>query len=585
MRRITHRHHTRTRSARFARRAAALQAALLCAALTAGAALSSPAHAASTLTCNPTNAPEPPRQDGPAVLASTTVGGGSQPAARTGAAIAITQAITHDPVHRIDYAAYYDASFTLTVSAHRADGSWTTVQPQQPLNDASGQQIGWKPVTLPKNASDSHEELNIGVDSTGAMHLAGAVHNQPMLYWRQTAPGDLGSLRFRTELPGTAKWGFLVSYGIETVVSYPHFFTGADGGLHLTFRSGITNAGNQYIYSYDPETATWTSRTGLAPLWNGAGSFTPSPDGFGPYPTTPVWRDDSEGGAEGGAFHVAWVWRGYDGTNTALSYAWSRDLTSWYPMNRNPASSGTPLALPFRPDTAETLVDPGVHGGLVNGQIQLGFDYSNRIMLTYPRNNATGGTKLYAARPTGPWNGPGSGWRISDLTATANHAQNITGDPTPTYISSWSGSQTLTSNSLWHSEPVSLEDGHLIVRYSCANPDRGTVESRMFRASDTGTSGVTHGLEDVFDSRPTLAREILERESSTSKYPLAVRTVSTPPFVLQETDGWGSEHAGKTVRLVMRWEAGPYVADNVWPAASSYPAEGTSLRLYLVSAR
>lgn len=330
-------HTTRRRKGRFARRAAALPAMLVCVALTAGAALSSPAHAASSLTCNPANAPEPPREDGPAVLASTTVGG-PHPAAQAGAAIAITQAVTHDPIHGVDYAAYYDASFTLTVSARRADGTWTTVQPQQPLNDASGRQIGWKPVTLPKNASDSHEELNIGIDSTGAMHLAGAVHNQPMLYWRQTIPGDPGSLRFRTELPGMAKWGFLVAYGLETVVSYPHFFTGGDGNLHLTFRNGITNAGNQYIYSYDPTTATWTSRTGLAPLWNGAGSFTPSPDGFGPYPTTPVWRDD----AEGGAFHVAWVWRGFfHSGRTPLRLSWTRESTAAWSTARSSSVSTT----------------------------------------------------------------------------------------------------------------------------------------------------------------------------------------------------------------------------------------------------
>ncbi|CAM5513502.1 hypothetical protein LSHI6S_03970 [Leifsonia shinshuensis] len=279
------------------------------------------------------------------------------------------------------------------------------------------------------------------------------------------------------------------------------------------------------------------------------------------------------------------MWRGFDSTNTALSYAWSRDLTSWYPANRRGADPGAPLALPFRPESAATLVDAGAYGGLVNGQVQLGFDYQNRVMLTYPRSNAAGETKLYAARPSGPANSPSSVWRISDLTATANYSQNVLGDPTASYLSSWSGSQTLTSNSLWHTEPVSLEDGRLLVRYSCANPARGTVESRLFRASDTGTSGVTFGIEDVFDTRPTLAREILERDSSTSKYPLAVRTVSTPPFVLEATDGWGAEHVGEPVQLVMRWEAGPYVADNVWPAASSYPAEGTSLRLYLVAAR
>ncbi|WP_370056639.1 BNR-4 repeat-containing protein [Leifsonia sp. EB41] len=500
--------------------------------------------------------------------------------ATVGAAITIAQAVAHDAERGIDYLAYFDASFTLTVSARSADGSWTTVHPRQPLSDASGTQVGWRRVTLPENASDSHEELSLALDSRGALHLAGAVHNQPMLYWRVSSPGDLGSLEFRTELAGTAKWGFLVAFGLENTVSYPRFFTGGDGSLHLIFRNGMTSAGNEYIYNYDPATTTWSSATGLAPLWNGAESFTASPSAFGPYPTTPSWRDD----ADGGAYHVAWVWRGNDARNSGLSYAWSRDLVSWFPVDRTPANPGAPLTLPFQPAQPATLVDPGSFGGLVNGQIQLGFDYSNRIVITYPRNNARGETKLYAARPSGPANGPASVWRVSDLTATANLSQNVTGDPTESYVSSWSGAQTLTSNTMWHTEPVSLEDGRLVVRYACANPARGTVESRMFRASDTGTSGVTFGREDVFDTRPALAREITERDPATIRYSLATRTAASDPFVLRGTDGWGQDHFGERVRLVMRWEAGPFVADNVWPARSSYPAEGTLLRLFLVAA-
>jgi hypothetical protein len=554
-------------------------AALATVLLTAGGLGSLPGHAASSLTCNPNDSPQPPVEDGPAVLASTTVGT-PHGDARAGAAITVGQAAAHDAERGIDYLAYFDASFTLTVSARAADGSWTTVQPRQPLNDSSGTQVGWQPVTLRENGSDSHEELDLAIDSRGALHLAGAVHNQPMLYWRESTPGDLGSLDFRTELAGTAKWGFLVAYGLETSVSYPRFFNGGDGSLHLTFRNGMTSAGNQYIYSYDVMTTTWSSATGLAPLWNGAESFTPSPSGYGPYPTTPVWHDDSDGGA----FHVAWVWRGNDAQNSRLSYAWSRDLVSWFPVDRSPANPGLPLALPFQPTTTTALVDRGAYGGLVNGQIQLGFDYRNRIVITYPRNNATGQTKLYAARPSGPVNSPASVWRISDLTATANSSENVTGDPTASYRSSWSGTQTLTGISMWHSEPLSLEDGRLVVRYACANPARGTVESRMFLATDTGTSGVTFGREDTFDTRLGIAREITERDPSTIRYSLAARTAATDPFVLRATDGWGTEHVGERVRLVMRWEAGPFVADNVWPDRSSYPADGTVLRVFLVAA-
>lgn len=564
----------------FGRGACALLATLAVALLIAGNGATSPALAASPLNCNPSNAAPPQPKDGPEVLASTTVNSPQGPA-RASAAISITQAVAHDADRGIDYLAYFDASFTLTVAAHGSDGSWTTVQPQQPLNDASGAQVGWKPVTLAENGSDSHEELNMIVDATGALHLAGAVHNQPMLYWRETAAGDLTSLAFRTELPGAAKWGHLVSYGMEMVVSYPHFFTGGDGSLHLSFRNGITNAGNHYIYSYDPATTSWRNMTGLAPLWNGAGSFTPSPSGYGPYPTTPVWRSDSNGGA----FHVAWVWRGFDDQNTALSYAWSRDLVSWYPVDRDPANPGTPLTLPFTPEHSATLVDRGTYGGLVNGQIQLGFDYSDRIVITYPRNNASGETKLYAARPSGPVNSPSSVWRTSDLTATANYSQNVTGDPTSSYISSWSGAQSLTANGMWHTEPLSLEDGRLVVRYACTNPVRGTVESRMFRAADSGTSGVTFGIEDVFDSSPGLATAITDRDPSTIRYAITTRTAASEPFVLRASDGWGSDHVGERVRLVMRWEAGPFVANNVWPARTSYPAEGTVIRVFLVAAR
>lgn len=549
--------------------------------LAGGSMRATPVQAAAALNCNPANVAAPVLEDGPEVLASRPVTDATGRQENTAAAFSLNQAVVRDEPRGITYVAYYDATFTLTVAAQTADGAWSTEKPRKLLLDASDNRVGWSEVTLARDRSDSHQELSIAVDSSGALHLAGAIHNEDILYWRETVPGDLGSLTFRSELPGASKNGWMSSLSNERVASYPTFFQGGDGALHMIFRDGITNAANNFIYSYDAASTRWSSVTGLAPLWNGDGKdFKTAPGVYGAYPTTPVWRDDKSGGM----FHVAWVWRGHDSKNTNLSYAWSRNLKDWYPMNRNPVDPGIALSLPFTPMRSETLVDAGTHGGLVNGQVQVGFDYSGRVMLTYPRNNPHGDTKLYAARPTGQVNSAGTTWRISDLTAVANDMNNVAGEPLATYISTWNGAQTLEQPRMWHPSPVSLEGGRLIVRYACTNPVTWQTEFRMFKASDTGISGVTFGMEDTFDSKREIPEEISERDSSTGRYPLATRYASTAPFVVEAGTGWAPELTGRTARIIMRWEAGGYVSNNVWPSAENFPASGSALRIYLVDA-
>lgn len=263
------------------------------------------------------------------------------------------------------FLAYYDAERQLTVASLPAAGSEISYQKLDSVT-------GW----------DSHNYLTVAVDGAGHLHVIGNMHNDPLVYFRSTRPGDVHSLE---RVP------VLVDERRERRITYPVFIPTFDGRLALKYRDGGSGNGNEIYVSYDTQTRRWRSLLD-SPLVDGEGRR----NAYFVGPTV----------GPGGFFHLAWVWRDTPDaeTNHDLSYARSRDLVSWQ------KSDGTPLTLPITLASAE-IVDPvPVRGGMINNNTVVGFDEESRPVITYHKFDASGNTQVYLARREA------RGWRSVQLT-------------------------------------------------------------------------------------------------------------------------------------------------------------------------
>ena len=198
------------------------------------------------------------------------------------------------------FAAFFDANRRMTV-AQRTLG--TTAWQLTRLDNT----LGW----------DSHNYVTMAIDSTGFVHVAGNMHNVPLIYYRSTRALDASSLARVTSMVGSN----------EQSVTYPEFFQGPTGNLVFIYRDGGSGNGNHIFNTYDTGTRAWRRLLGT-PLTDGQGQRNA-------YPVGPVLGPD-------GFYHLVWVWRDTPdaATNHDLSYAKSRDLVQWQ------SAAGTPLTLP-----------------------------------------------------------------------------------------------------------------------------------------------------------------------------------------------------------------------------------------------
>jgi hypothetical protein len=251
------------------------------------------------------------------------------------------------------YAAFYDAERRMTVAARRLG------------EDAFGlvrlpERVGW----------DSHNYIRMAVDDAGHVHLAGNMHCVPLTYFRTARPRDIGTFERIDRMTGRR----------ERRVTYPHFFRGPEGELLFTYRDGGSGNGNQIYNVYDPATQRW-SRLLDEPLTDGRGRMNA-------YLHGPAKGPD-------GRFHLAWVWRDTPdcATNHDPSYARSRDLRRWE------TAGGEPVDLPMTVATPGLVVDPvPAGGGVINGNVRLGFDTAGRPIVSYHKFDGEGKTQIYNTR-------------------------------------------------------------------------------------------------------------------------------------------------------------------------------------------
>lgn len=151
----------------------------------------------------------------------------------------------------VQYAVWWDAR-KMPLIGKRAVGSdiWTTYD----LSSVTGNPLG-APVL-----SDGHNNISVGVDSAGYVHVSGNHHNVPLRYVRTTSPGDITS--WTTGMVGTQ----------ENSVTYPLFVNLPDGRLLFIYRNGESGDGDVYINRFDTSTLTWSrvsnplAGSGLTPV-------------------------------------------------------------------------------------------------------------------------------------------------------------------------------------------------------------------------------------------------------------------------------------------------------------------------------
>ncbi len=256
------------------------------------------------------------------------------------------------------FVAFYDAERQMTVGARAdADKAWTFAKLDS--------RVGW----------DSHNSLALAVDRSGQLHLAGNMHAVPLVYFRTTRPGDITSFERVAAMVGDH----------EKRCTYPVFFNGPQGELVFMYRDGGSGNGNQIFNVYDEATRAWR-RLLDKPFTDGEGKCNA-------YFHGPVRGPD-------GFYHVAWTWRDTPdcSTNHDICYARSRDLSHWE------TSAGRPLTLPITRSTAEAVEIVPVKGGVINGNVLVGFDAQKRVIITYHKYDAAGKTQVYnARREDGAW--------------------------------------------------------------------------------------------------------------------------------------------------------------------------------------
>ncbi len=238
------------------------------------------------------------------------------------------------------YVSYYDADGFLTLAKRRMGTDKWTVQRSQ----------------YKGNVRDGHNVICIGIDGDGYLHVAFDHHGHPLRYARSIAPGSL-TLGDREPMTGID----------EKNVTYPEFYTLADGDLLFVYRSGASGRGNMAMNRYDRRAKRWQRvRDSLID---------------GENRRSPYWQVYVDGN---GIIHVSWVWREtwLVETNHDLCYARSADGGKTWTR-----SDGTPYSLPITAANAEYAWRIPQNSELIN-QTSMTADADSRpYIVTYWRDS------------------------------------------------------------------------------------------------------------------------------------------------------------------------------------------------------
>nr|WP_224745793.1 BNR repeat-containing protein [Neiella litorisoli] len=250
------------------------------------------------------------------------------------------------------FVSYFDANRQMTIAHRIGSAPWRYYKVDSWL--------GW----------DSHNYVTLEIDSAGHIHVMGNMHADPMEYFRSRKPYDVRTLE---------RVSVMVDETLEQRMTYPIFMVNKNGELLVKYRDGGSGNGNEIYNIYDTNTKSW-SRLHSNQFLDGEGKMS----GYFEGPTL----------GPDGYFHLIWVWRNTPSadTNHSLSYARSADLVSWQDSN------GKPLALPLTLATTEVVDPVPPKGGMINGNVKIGFDQDQKPIISYHKYDADGNTQMHVIR-------------------------------------------------------------------------------------------------------------------------------------------------------------------------------------------
>lgn len=435
-------------------------------------------------------------------------------AAKTFAGFYVAQAVVD--AAGATYVGFFDAAGALTVGS-RAHGttSWTFMHP----TDETG-----RPVVI---SGDTHNNIVMTVDAGGLLHLFANMHSSPMRYWRSVSAADPTNLLFANHLVMEPRFNAAgVRVDDEGYVTYPKLFTTLDGSLRLMFRTGWSDAGKTYLYSFDQASLSWTNTLGAGALLDG---FTGTK--YSPYPDQVTYNPAD------GYYYLAYTWQD-DGTaasTSTVNLIRSRDLSHWT------NASGIALALPVRyGDTAALVEDVPTNSGLLNFNVKFGADVYGRPTVSYVRTQE-GKTVLTVARRDG---------------LNKNWVRNN--------VSAWAGFNDLSNAAdLTHLSIDGLQTSGttMTIPYACNG------ERRVLTVGLGKYNGATVHLSDTPAPKRMLPDSLAATEFPGQGFRITYRVATA-------LTSEGS--------LILKWEAGPMIATGGTPTPGTYPQQGSSLYLALI---
>ena len=245
--------------------------------------------------------------------------------------------LVSDSLHQ--YIAYYDPDGrVVVVSRSHGSDEWTLHTTQ-----------------YKGNVADAHNVISLGIDGSGRLHLSFDHHGHPLRYCRAIAPGSLDFGPLEAMIGDD-----------ESDVTYPDFYTLADGDLLFVYRSGASGRGNLVMNRYSTAAGTWSRVHSV--LIDGEGE------------RNAYWQMCT---ASDGTIHLSWVWREtwLVETNHDLCYARSRDGGRTWER-----SDGTPYRLSITAADAEVAVAVPQNSELINQTSMSADANGNPYIATYWRD-------------------------------------------------------------------------------------------------------------------------------------------------------------------------------------------------------